>query len=219
MKRLISICIVCLLTIGMLSSVTVSVSAGVDVTASAATVTAGQKVTITVKYSGDGKTIAGIDGTIDYNTDLFTYVSFSGDGVDVNGGAGKVRFVFEATGVTAPKSVNISFTFEAKKPGACTFTITFEISNAEKKHQEGQNSTDKTAVEGRARRLIYLKNAKRLYIVKRLKKHRRAIAKRYRGNAAHHGKALYLARYLMPVRKPTEHQKADDYASAQENII
>lgn len=124
MKRLISICIVCLLTIGMLSSVAVSVSAGVDVTASAATVTAGQKVTITVKYSGDGKTIAGIDGTIDYNTDLFTYVSFSGDGVDVNGGAGKVRFVFEATGVTAPKSVNISFTFEAKKPGACTFTIT-----------------------------------------------------------------------------------------------
>ena len=124
MKRLISICIVCLLTASLLCSVSLSVAAGLDVTASAASVTEGQSVTVTLKYHGDGKTIAGIDGTIDYNTDIFTYVSCNNGDVEANGGAGKVRFVYEAPGEKAPGSLSVSFTFKAKKPGSCTFSVT-----------------------------------------------------------------------------------------------
>lgn len=124
MKRLISIFVVCLLTVSLLSSVTIGVSASVDLTASAAIVTTGQKVTVTVKYNGDGKAIGGIEGAIHYNTETFTFVSCNNSEVAVNGDAGKVRFLYDASGETGPQSVSIPFVFEAKKPGECTFRVT-----------------------------------------------------------------------------------------------
>ena len=123
MKRLLTICILCLLIVSLLSSVSVSAAAGLSVSASAASVTEGKTVTITLTYDGGDKPIAGIDGILSYDTNLFTYASCGNKDVEANGDAGKVRFIYDAGGTTAPKSVEIPFTFKAKKPGECTFSV------------------------------------------------------------------------------------------------
>ena len=124
MKRFLSICILCVLAVSMLGSVSVSAAAGLSVSASAATLTEGKSVTITLTYNGGDKPIAGIDGNLSYDANLFTYVSCGNSEVEANGNAGKIRFIYDAGGTTAPKSVKIPFTFTAKKPGECTFSVT-----------------------------------------------------------------------------------------------
>ena len=124
MKRLVSLFLVCLLTMGLLSSLPVSAAATLSVTASATTVTVGQNVIVTLTYDGDGQTVGGIDGTLSYDTNVFSYVSFSGGDVQVNGGAGKMRFIFSPTGAEAPTAVTITFTFKSLTPGSCDFAVT-----------------------------------------------------------------------------------------------
>lgn len=126
MKRLFSFFLTCLLMIGLLSSMPVSAAANLSVTATATTVTVGQNVTVTLKYDGDGSPIGGIMGNLTYDTAVFSYVSFSGSDVQVNGGAGKMRFIYSPTNADAPKTVSISFTFKSLTPGACAFAVTTE---------------------------------------------------------------------------------------------
>lgn len=126
MKRFISIFLVCLTLTGLLCSQSVSAAAGLSVTASASTVTVGQNVTVTLKYDGDGKTIAGIAGNLTYDTNVFTYVSFTGTDVQVNGGAGKMVFIVTPSGVTAPTSATITLTFKSNAPGSCDFAVATE---------------------------------------------------------------------------------------------
>lgn len=122
MKRLLTLFILCLLTVGLLGSISVSAAAGLSVTPSATSVTEGQSVTITLTYDGGGQPIAGIQGTLTYDTKLFTYVSCGNGDVETNVPSGVVKFVYEAPGATAPTSLKIPFTFKAVKPGACTFS-------------------------------------------------------------------------------------------------
>lgn len=126
MKRLVSFCLVCLLTLGLLGSLSVSADAHLAVTASATTVTVGQNVVVTLKYDGDGQPIGGVIGSLTFDTNAFSYVSFTGSGVEVNGGAGKMRYVYYASGAEAPTSLTVTFTFKANTPGACTFAVATE---------------------------------------------------------------------------------------------
>ena len=121
MKRPVSLLIACLLTVGLLCSLPVSAAGSLSVTASADAVTVGKNVTVTLKYDGGDQTIGGIDGTLLFDTNVFSYVSFSGSDVQVNGGAGKMRFIFTPSGAEAPKSVTVAFTFKAEAPGSCDF--------------------------------------------------------------------------------------------------
>ena len=121
MKRILSLCIVCLLTMGLFAALPVSAAAGLSVTASSADVTVGQQVTVTLKYDGSGQPIGGVDGSLTYDTNVFSYVSFSGTDVQVNGGAGKMRFIYTPTTAQAPTALTITFTFKSDAPGACNF--------------------------------------------------------------------------------------------------
>ncbi len=121
MKRIISLCIVCLLTMGLFATLPVSAAAGLSVTASSADVTVGQNVTVTLKYDGGGQPIGGVDGSLTYDTNVFSYVSFSGNDVQVNGGAGKMRFIYTPSTAQAPTALTITFTFKSDAPGACNF--------------------------------------------------------------------------------------------------
>ena len=126
MKRLVSLFSVCLLMMSLLCCLPVRAAAGLTVTASATTVTVGQNVTVTLKYNGDGNPIGGVIGSLTYDTEQFTYTSFTGSDVEVNGGAGKMRFTFDASGAQAPTSVTVTFTFKANAPGKCTFAAATE---------------------------------------------------------------------------------------------
>lgn len=127
MKRLVSIFIVALLTMGLLCGLPVSAAEGkLTATATATSVTVGENVTVTLKYDGDGTPIGGIIGNLTYNTDIFSYVSFTGTDVQVNGGAGKMRFIFSPTAAEAPTAVTITFTFKSLAPGSCDFATSTE---------------------------------------------------------------------------------------------
>lgn len=126
MKRLVSIGIVCLLMLGLLPTVAVSAAAGLSVTASAGAVTVGQNVTVTLKYDGDGQAIGGAICNLTYDTNVFSYVSFTGTDVQMNGGAGKMRIVYTPTTAQAPTAVTITLTFKADAPGSCAFAATTE---------------------------------------------------------------------------------------------
>lgn len=126
MKRLLCLCTVCLLTMGLLCSLPVSAAGNLSVTASASTVTVGQNVIVTLTYDGGDQPIGGIDGSLLFDTNVFSYVSFTGTDVQVNGGAGKMRFIFSPSGTEAPKSVTLTFTFKADNPGSCDFAVSTE---------------------------------------------------------------------------------------------
>ena len=126
MKRLVSILMICLLMLGLLPTVAVSAADDLSVSASSTTVTVGQNVILTLKYDGNNQTIGGIKGNITYDTNVFSYVSFSGTDVQVNGGAGKIIFIVTPSGVTGPTSATITLTFTADAPGNSTFKVTTE---------------------------------------------------------------------------------------------
>lgn len=125
MKRFFSLFIVCLMLTGLLSGIPVSAAEGkLSVTASSTTVTVGQTVTVTLTYDGNGNPIGGIDGSLTYDTNVFSYVSFSGTDVQVKGDAGKTRFIVTPSGAEAPKAVTIAFTFKSLAPGSNDFAVT-----------------------------------------------------------------------------------------------
>ena len=123
MKRVISLLAV-LLLLGSLLVPSVSAAGSLSVSASATTVTVGTTVTVTLKYSGGGASIGGVIGSLKYNTAIFTYVSCSGtDGLSASGNAGVVRFVYNATGATAPAEVSVTVKLKAAATGTDTITI------------------------------------------------------------------------------------------------
>ncbi len=126
MKRIISLLAVLLLLVGLLVP-SVSAAGSLSASASASKVTVGKTVTVTLKYSGGGATIGGVIGSLKYNTAIFTYVSCSGtDGLSASGNAGVVRFVYNATGATAPAEVSVTVTLKAAAAGTDTLAISTE---------------------------------------------------------------------------------------------
>lgn len=131
MKRLVSLLIVCLLTAAMLCAIPVSAEkAGVlNVTANATTVTAGDKVTLTLKYSAGGQPIGGVNGTLKYDVNVFSYVSYtcsSGMAMTVSGDSGITKFNGYATDGTAPSVITVTFTFKSNAAGSGLFKVTTE---------------------------------------------------------------------------------------------
>lgn len=124
MKRLICIFSVCLLMASMLCTLSVSAAGSLSVTASATNVTVGQNVTVTLTYDGGGQAIGGITGYLQYDTDIFSYVSFSGKDVEIGDPSGVIKYVYSPSGVSAPTTATISFTFKALIPGGGSFTVT-----------------------------------------------------------------------------------------------
>lgn len=121
MKRFLSLFMICLITMGLLCSVPVSADGTLSVTAGSASVTVDKTVTVTVTYNGGNQPIGAIVGTLKYDTNVFSYVSFSGSGVEVNGGAGVVKYLYYASGAQAPTKLTVTFTFKAVAPGSCDF--------------------------------------------------------------------------------------------------
>lgn len=126
MKRLTAVFTACLLMAALLCQLSVSAAGNLSMTASATTVTVDKSVTVTLKYDGGGKPIAGIIGNLTYDTNVFSYESFTGTDVQVNGGAGKMRFIFSPTAAQAPTAVTITLTFKAVAPGNCNFALATE---------------------------------------------------------------------------------------------
>lgn len=96
------------------------------VTASAATVAVGRQVSVTLTYHGGGDAIGGIVGSLQYDAKAFSYISCAGDGVEVNGGAGVLRYCYYAAEEQAPDAVVITLTFEAKAEGHSDFAVVTE---------------------------------------------------------------------------------------------
>lgn len=121
MKRILSLLMICLLTMGLLCSIPVSADGTLSIKADSDTVTVDKAVTVTVTYKGGDQPIGAVVGTLKYDTNVFSYVSFSGSGVEVNGGAGVVKYLYYASGAQAPTKLTVSFTFKAVAPGSCEF--------------------------------------------------------------------------------------------------
>ena len=124
MKRLIALFTTCLLMAGLLCALPVSAAGSLSVTASATNVTVGKEVTVTLTYDGGGQPIGGIIGHLRYDANVFSYVSFGGKDVEIGGGAGVIKYTYDASGATPPTTVTITFTFKALVPGACDFAVT-----------------------------------------------------------------------------------------------
>ena len=126
MKRILSL-LVTILLLGCLLLPSVSAAGSLTASASASSVTVGQSVTVTLKYSGGGAGIGGLIGSFKYNASLFTYTGFSGtSGLDASGGAGVVRYVYAATGATAPTDMSITITLKSIAAGTDTFAVNTE---------------------------------------------------------------------------------------------
>lgn len=126
MKRIVSLLAV-LLLLGSLLIPSVSAADKLSVSASATSVTVGKTVTVTLKYNGGGAGIGGLIGSLKYDTAVFSYVSFTGtNGMDASGNAGVVRFVYAASGATAPTDVSITVTLKAIAAGNDTIAVSTE---------------------------------------------------------------------------------------------
>lgn len=126
MKRILSVLTALLLLTGLLC-LPVAAAGSVSLSASATKVTVGNTVTVTLKYNGGGAGIGGLIGSFKYNTAVFSYVSFTGtSGMDASGNAGVVRYVYSASGATAPTEVSLTLTLKAVAAGNDTFAVTTE---------------------------------------------------------------------------------------------
>lgn len=125
MKRVLSLGMACLLlATALLCALPVHAAGGtLSVTASTSIATVGDNLTVTLTYDGGGKPIGGIDGTVTFDTNVFSYLSYAGTDVQVNGGAGILKFIFTPMGEQAPGSVAITFTFKANVPGGGDFSV------------------------------------------------------------------------------------------------
>ncbi len=122
MKKLLCVFLTLLLLFTAMSGLTAHAATGsLAASASASSVTIGNNVTVTLKYSG-GAPIASIDATVNYNAKAFEYVSAKG--ATANGGAGVVRLSYHAETVDAPKEVTVTLTFKAIAAGAGDFAVT-----------------------------------------------------------------------------------------------
>lgn len=119
MKKLFAILLSVLMLTGMLATLPVAAAGSATITASKTTVTIGEKVTVTAKYSGGNTGIGSLDAYFTYNATAFEYVSCSG--ATANGGAGNVKISYFCQDMQAPKSVTISVTLKAIAPGAGDF--------------------------------------------------------------------------------------------------
>lgn len=91
-----------------------------SVTASKTTVNIGEKVTVTVKYTTDG-VIGAIEGNLQYNSNIFEYVSTSLDANSVNVQVGNIKIIKEEDG--SAKTVSYTFTFRAKAMGSSNISL------------------------------------------------------------------------------------------------
>ncbi len=121
MKKACSLLLTICLLIGLLGTLPVAAAGSLAASASATSVTIGNSVTITLKYSGGGAPIASIDAQVSYNADAFKYTSCAG--ASANGGAGVVKVSYYPTDATAPKTVTITLTFRATGAGDGKFAV------------------------------------------------------------------------------------------------
>lgn len=127
MKRIFGFFFTIVLVIGLFGSLPAYANGSLNASASATTVTIGNEVTITLKYSSPSD-IGAIDAHISYNDAAFEYVSYQdaansgGVGAAVGGG-GVVTVSWYANGATAPASTSFSIKFKAKAAGAGNFSI------------------------------------------------------------------------------------------------
>ncbi|MBQ7088921.1 MAG: hypothetical protein IJN04_04685 [Clostridia bacterium] len=99
---------------------------GLALTASAATARVGEKITLTLTYTAADKGIGGVIGTLTYDAARFSFVSASGDGVEVSAADGRARFVYCAETEKASETVTFTVTFAATAYGGGTFTVATE---------------------------------------------------------------------------------------------
>lgn len=129
MKRIVSTVFAVLLTVMLFSSaLPVSAATGsVAVSANSTSVTVGQTVKVTVKYSA-GVNLGSLDATLTYDASIMEYVS--ADGVSANGNAGTVKLSWYETSASPSKTRSFTLTFKSKKTGSCTFALsTGELSD------------------------------------------------------------------------------------------
>ena len=122
MKKCLSVCMTILLLALFCCSALPAAAAGasVQVTASPASVTIGQTVTVTIKYTA-GSVIGSLDGTLSYDASLMDYVSMSG--ADGSGNAGVTRISYFERSGNPSKTLTMTVTFKAKEVGTCTFSL------------------------------------------------------------------------------------------------
>ena len=124
MKRLLALLTGLILVAGLLCGLPVSAEGSLTASASATTVTVGSSVSVTLTYSGGGAKIGGLIGYFDYDAAVFSYAGFTGtDGMDANGDAGKIKFVYSAPGSTAPGEVSVTLTLKATAAGDGKFSV------------------------------------------------------------------------------------------------
>ena len=121
MKKTVGILLALILLMTLFGALPVFADATVKLSANKATVTVGDKVTLTAKVNGNGMKIGSMDARISYDATRFTYESCTGitGYVDPNA-AGVVTLSYFSSGDMVD-SLTITLTFKAATPGECKF--------------------------------------------------------------------------------------------------
>ncbi len=118
MKKMIAVCLVCLLLISS-TPLVYAASASVSVKASTTSTTVGKDVTVSIAYSA-GVGIGSFETTVRYDSSVLEYVS-SNDAV--NGGAGVLKISYFATGTTPGKTYTVKLNFKTKATGSSNVSV------------------------------------------------------------------------------------------------
>lgn len=124
MKKLLSVCVILTLLMGLMGALPVSAAGSVSMWVGSTNVTINDSVTVTIVYNGGGEGIGSLDAKFSYNTDTFEYISCTG--ATAQGGAGVVTISYFSMEETPSKELTISLKFKATKPGAADFKLTTE---------------------------------------------------------------------------------------------
>ena len=112
-------CVFCVSVLVSVVNVGASAAGSSIMSLSSSNINVGESVTVSINIKTDGaKNIYAVVGTVEYNEDIFDYVSSN---VVANGGGGTVKFAPTATGV---QSIIVEFTFKAKAKGLGQFSLT-----------------------------------------------------------------------------------------------
>ena len=126
MKKLLCLALSVLLALGLLGGLPVAAAGSVTAAVSSSAVTVGDSVTVTLKYAGEAG-VGSMDASLQYNTQVFEYVSCSG--ATANGSAGMVTISYFCLEVEAPKTLTVTLTFKAIAAGSGDFVIDTRMSD------------------------------------------------------------------------------------------
>ncbi len=120
-KQLIAFISILIILIAAIPLTVSAASGSVSFTSSTTSLTVGGEVTLTVKYTSS-TTVGGGTARITYDSNMFSYASFSGSGTTNSNAAGVIQYTFADTSQSSTYSFSVKF--KSKQTGNGNFKLT-----------------------------------------------------------------------------------------------